>query len=409
MTTLSASARDFRTMGVIGIAHMFSHFYQFALAPLFWLMQPDLNVSFIQLGTLMTVLFVTSGLLQTPAGFLVDRIGARPVLLTGLFLMSASTAAYGFAPGYKTLFALSIIAGIGNSVFHPADYSLLNATIRRSWLGRAYSVHSIGGYIGFGLAPVLTTYLAAGFGWRAATIAIGLVGIAFSLGLLAWRHDPVAEGLGDDRASAPGDDGIGVLLRPQILLSFAFFVVLAMGLIGLQSFTTTALVERWSVSLETAGVMLSLFLFATPAGILAGGIAADRVTSHDSTAGVAFIFSGLAVLVIPLFSPGEIGIAAALLASGLLFGFGLPSRDLFIRSMTPAGSSGRVFGFVYGGLDTGAAITPVVFGFFMDMGRPAWIFVFSGLFILGSSAVVKLTSLVARRRSAQATASGTGA
>lgn len=386
-------------MGVIGVAHMLSHFYQFALAPLFPLVAPDLGVSFLQLGTLMGVLFVTSALLQTPAGFLVDRTGGRPVLFGGLFLLSAAVTGYAFAPNFETLIVLSVIAGIGNSVFHPADYSLLNAYVSKGWIGRAYSVHAVGGYIGFALAPVSVTLLAGPLGWRNSVAAVGIAGIVIGILLFLWRAESESDSESPEQTEAPAtpDSGISVLLQPQIILAFLFFLVLAMGLIGIQSFATTALVEGWSLSLETAGAVLSVFVFTAPIGIMLGGYAADRMPTHHTTAAIAFIGAGLCIAAIPLLGLEGLTISAAFLLAGLLFGFALPSRDMFIRSMTPKGASGRVFGFVYGGLDTGAAITPILFGLFMDQGKPRWVFLAAGLFIMGAALACKIASIAAAR------------
>lgn len=399
MSVLGASRQDTQVMGVIGVAHMLSHFYQFALAPLFPLVAPDLGVSFLQLGTLMGVLFVTSALLQTPAGFLVDRIGGRPVLFGGLFLLSAAVTGYAFAPNFETLIVLSVIAGIGNSVFHPADYSLLNAYVSKGWIGRAYSVHAVGGYIGFALAPVSVTLLAGPLGWRNSVAAVGIAGIVIGILLFLWRAESESDSESPEQTEAPAtpDSGISVLLQPQIILAFLFFLVLAMGLIGIQSFATTALVEGWSLSLETAGAVLSVFVFTAPIGIMLGGYAADRMPTHHTTAAIAFIGAGLCIAAIPLLGLEGLTISAAFLLAGLLFGFALPSRDMFIRSMTPKGASGRVFGFVYGGLDTGAAITPILFGLFMDQGKPRWVFLAAGLFIMGAALACKIASIAAAR------------
>jgi FSR family fosmidomycin resistance protein-like MFS transporter len=396
MSVLGGTRRDRQIIGVVGIAHLLSHYYQFVLPPVFVLIAADLGVSFIALGSMMGVLFLTSALCQTPAGFLVDRIGGRPVLFSGLFLLASATTGYAFAPNYETLIALSIVAGIGNSVFHPADYSMLNARVSPKWMGRAYSVHSIGGYLGFALAPASVALLAGALGWRMAVGAVGIAGIVIGILLCLWRGDEdTSEDASGTAKSAVKGLGATILLRPQILLSFFFFVVLAMGLIGLQSFATTSLVAGWSMSLETAGLALSVFVFAAPVGILIGGYVADHMPSPHTTAGIAFAGAGLSILAIPLLGLGGVGISAAFLAAGLLFGFGLPSRDMFIRSMTPKGASGRIFGFIYGGLDTGAAITPVLFGLFVDHDKPQWVFIAAGLFIISAAMVCKITSIVA--------------
>jgi MFS transporter, FSR family, fosmidomycin resistance protein len=398
MSVLGATRRDTQIIGVVGIAHLLSHYYQFVLPPVFVLIAADLGVSFIALGSMMGVLFLTSALCQTPAGFLVDRIGGRPVLFIGLFLLASATTGYAFAPNYETLIALSIIAGIGNSVFHPADYSMLNASVSRAWMGRAYSVHSIGGYLGFALAPVSVTLLAGPLGWRMAVGTVGAIGIVIGILLFLWHSDEdcIEEAASSTKTTASGL-GATILLRPQILLSFFFFVVLAMGLIGLQSFATTSLISGWSMSLETAGVVLSVFVFAAPVGILIGGYVADHMPSPHTTAGIAFASAGLCIASVPILNLSGLAISGAFLAAGLLFGFGLPSRDMFIRSMTPDGASGRVFGFIYGGLDTGAAITPILFGLFVDNDKSRWVLLAAGFFIISAALVCKITSIVATR------------
>ena len=95
---------DVQVMALIGVAHGISHFFQLVLPSLFPLLKDDFQVSYAELGAVMTVFYITSGLLQTPAGFLVDRIGARAVLLGGLGLYSIAIALYGLAPGFWMLF-----------------------------------------------------------------------------------------------------------------------------------------------------------------------------------------------------------------------------------------------------------------------------------------------------------------
>ena len=73
--------QDARTIGLIGVAHGTSHFFHLLLPPLFPLFIRDFGFSYSELGLLVSTFFVISGIGQALAGFLVDRVGARPVLL----------------------------------------------------------------------------------------------------------------------------------------------------------------------------------------------------------------------------------------------------------------------------------------------------------------------------------------
>src|SRR3546814_5669710 len=91
---------------------------------------------------------------------MVDRFGARVVLLLGFVMLCGSSIADGFAEGYWMLVPLVMLAGLGNSVFHPADFSILSSSVRESRLGRAYGIHTLGGNLGWALAPVSVLALA---------------------------------------------------------------------------------------------------------------------------------------------------------------------------------------------------------------------------------------------------------
>jgi MFS family permease len=387
-SAIATHRRDIQIMGAIGIAHFFSHFFQLVLAPLFPLISTDLGISNVELGLLVSVFFVASAGFQTPSGFLVDRIGARPVLIGGLGMMSVAVTLYGFAPNYQIMLVLMFVAGAGNSVFHPADYSLLNDAVNPKLIGRAYGVHSIGGHGGFAMAPLVMATLGIWLGWRDALMVAGLSGIVVAIILFALGKD-FFQG-SRERKPTTGPEtikaGIAILMQPTIIGFFLFFVILAMGLIGMQNFTPTALVMERGLSLVAAGGAISAFLIGAPIGVLVGGIMADKYTRHqDIAASSAIICVGIVVLSVTLFNLAGLFLYAAFSIGGLLFGIALPNRDMVVRSATPEGASGRVFGFVYGGLDTGAAITPVLYGWFLDQQHPSWVFLFSGcLFFLAA-------------------------
>ena len=401
MTTAAPAplSRDARVIGLVGSAHVVSHFYQLALPPLFPILRDDLGVSYAALGLLSTVFFVASAVAQPAMGFLVDRIGARRVLIAGIGLLGLSCLMMGFAPTYPAFVVLAVVGGVGNSVFHPADYSILTASVSEERLGRAYSVHTVGGNVGWTLAPIVMIALAAAVGWRGALISIGVAGLALAA-FLAWRgsllrDESDARGRSDAAgggASRPA--GFAFLLDVSILASFVFFVFLAMGQFGIQSFSVTALNAVYGVDLALAGSALTAYLAAGAVGTIAGGITADRVRDPGMIVAVAFVIAAPVFVAMGGLDLPFPAMFAGLVLTGFAMGAAMPSRDLIVRRATPAGATGRVFGFVYSGLDVGGTIAPVLFGAFMDAGRPDWLYHAVALLILAAVGSV----LVVRRR-----------
>ena len=108
-----ALRQDVRTIGLIGVAHGTSHFFHMLLPPLFpWFIQ-DFGFSYSELGLLVSVFFVISGVGQALAGFLVDKVGARPVLFFALSCFVLAGVAAGLAQGYAGLMLAAGFAGFG--------------------------------------------------------------------------------------------------------------------------------------------------------------------------------------------------------------------------------------------------------------------------------------------------------
>jgi len=395
----AALRRDLRVMSLIGGAHFFSHFYQLVLPPLFPLLKEEFGVSYAALGVVSAVLFIASGLAQAPAGFLVDRFGARAVLLGGLGLCSGAIALTGAAHSYWVLLPIAVAAGLGNAVFHPADYAILNASIHPTRVGRAFGVHGITGNIGWAAAPPAAVMLAAVFGWHAAVTMLGAAGLAMTLFLASQRgaivdHRKPAAHLPPTRLV----DDMKLFLAAPILLIFAFFVLSSMALIGVQNFSPPALMALQGVPLSFATGALTAFLLAAAGGTFVGGFLADHTRRRDLVLAMGLLLSGLFFLVLVIGQLPSVVIMAAFIASGAALGSVGPSRDMVIREATPIGSAGKVYGFVYSGLDLGAAVTPPLFGWLMDRGEPRLIFV--GVAVLSVLSIATVTRL---RRAAPAT------
>lgn len=376
--------QDARVITLVGLAHGISHFYHLILASLFPFLKPAFDLSYAQLGLLMTVFFVVSGVGQAMAGFVVDRVGARSVLCAGLALLGTAALVLSFAPSYAVLLAGSMLAGMGNAVFHPADYTLLNQRVSKERMAHAFSVHGITGNLGWAASPVFLAGIAALAGWRVALLCAAALPFSV-LALLymqrdALRSDPKPK---TGQAASHGnaqDSAFGFMKLPAVWMSFGFFFLIAVALGGIQSFSSVTLVALYGMSLASAMTAYTAYMLASAGGMVIGGFLAARTTRHDRTIALAFTFSALMALLMGMaVVPGWM-VIVLMGAIGLGAGVAGPSRDLLIRAAAPKGATGRVFGVVYSGLDTGLATGPLLFGAMLDRGHPGWVFAGIALF-----------------------------
>lgn len=401
MTTaaIAAPASEARVLSLIGIGHFLSHFYILCLPPMLPLLAREFDVGFALLGAALTGYAWVGGVLQAPVGAALDKIGARQMLAAGLALNAAAIAAMGFAETFWQFAALAVLAGVGNSVFHPVDYAIIAAKVAEKRLGRAYSLHTFSGFFGGGVAPLAVVFLAATFDWRVAFISLGALGVLAALVILAQgdalageTQTPRAE---DGRASqAPKS----VLLSAPVLLYFLFLATygLATGGIGSQGVVTMTLM---GLADETgAAQVLSAYQFAIAAGILAGGVLAERYGRHGLTAAVCLLGAAALLVLPPALSPTGMLLFAIFIGSGFGFGAVLPARDLMVRAITPPGASGRVFGFVFVGLSIGSGMAGVMFGAMVDAGYYDWVFPTAGALLVVAVLITTAAQIAANRR-----------
>lgn len=368
------TADDLRTIGLIGLAHGLSHFFQLVLPPLFIFMIAEFDVSYTELGAVMTVFFVTSGLAQAAAGFVVDRFGARIVLIAGLAVYCTAILLFGLLPSFWMFVPVAMLAGLGNSVFHPADFAILNATVNQSRLGRAYGVHTFGGNLGWALASAFMLLVAGVAGWRVALFAAAAIGFAVLALLIANWNRLRDESPDKPVAAASGAPATGLLplLTTPVMLCFGYFLLLSTALIAVQNFLPATLNALHQTPLAAAGTALTGFLLGAAAGVLVGGWLADRSHRHDAVIALGLAASALLFVLIGAAALPFAPLVAAATAAGFLSGVTTPSRDMLVRSATPPGATGRVYGFVYSGLDAGSALAPVTIGLMLDHGEPRW-------------------------------------
>lgn len=391
--------RDAKVIALISAGHFFSHFYLLALPPLFLFLQRDFGVSYVALGLAMTAYNLVGGVIQAPVGFLVDRIGARLLLLLGFGLNAAAVTLIGAVDSYWMLVLLAVLAGIGNSVFHPADYAIMSGTVSEAKVGRAFGIHTFAGFFGGSVAPVAMGLMAALWGWRAALIAAGALGLV-TLAVMAansavlGRAAPGRKGGGQAAVNDGGGArrGWSLLLTPAMLLFFALFCAVTFTTSGIYVFTINGLIDLHGTPYTLANAALTAFLFLSALGVLLGGYLADRIGRHDVVASVALLVAAAAILVPVLTVPSPAMLVLAMAVSGLAFGTVQPARDMMVRAITPGSEMGKAFGFLSVGMSLGSSVSPLLFGWFMDSGRPDAVFLAAALFML----VTLLTALAGR-------------
>ena len=382
---LRRRASDVRVIGLISLAHGSSHFFHLILPPMFPWLKAEFGFNYAELGLLMTIFFVVSCIVQASSGFLVDRIGARPVLFAGVGLLSLAALTYSQSNSYAILVLGAVIAGCGNGVFHPVDYTLINHKVSPPNLPYAYSVHGVAGYLGWAAAPASMVGMTTLFDWRIAFLTASALEVLILLILWLSRErlvDDVQarrdESQASHAASNPGAAPLstfGFLRLPAVWLCWIFFFFSMAATTGLQSFAPTALFEIYEISVSSGNYYLTLLSMGGAGGMLLGGYLATRLKVPERIITMCFTVNiVMGLLLATGLVPKEI-IVLAFVVIGLGLGIAAPSRDLMVRSATPSGSSGRVYGIVYSGIDLGAALSPLIFGIFLDGGLPKLLFV----------------------------------
>lgn len=392
----------------ICITHLVSHMHMLVLPvlmPVMLLAHDD--ISFIEFGLAISVFNIVSALIQAPVGFFVDRIGPKRVLIGGLMLGSLSFLSLGFFHHYYWLVIAMAIAGVANAVYHPADYAILSRNITEGRMGRAFSLHTFSGYLGFAITPTLMLFVADYISINAAFMVSGLIGLLAVIILLPKAREDIAKQKNakqqtdlvkqDDSAQstvAQASEKSKVsaniqptsvkipLITPAIFLMLVLFFLLSLSGGSIQNFSVSALVTGYNVSLTDANVALTAFLVFGAVGVLVGGHLADYTERHGLIAASALVVTAVIALLLALLNISSMLIITVLIGlMGFLSGIIAPSRDMLVRSVAPKGAEGRVFGIVSTGFNFGGTAGPIIFGWILDNDYPHAIFGCTAIFM----------------------------
>ncbi|HTT48417.1 MAG TPA: MFS transporter [Pseudolabrys sp.] len=372
-----------RIVGVVSSAHFVSHYYIIILAPLLPFVRADYGVSYTEIGLALAAFNIVSAALQTPAGFLVDWLGARILLIGGLVIGAGAFTIVGLTNSFWLMVAMFALAGVGNTIYHPADYAMLSHHVPADRIGQAFSVHTFAGMLGSAVAPPSLLMMQSLWGWRGAFVGAGVIGFAVAALLMAVRDHaefkPSAAARDKDTAAPLG---WRILLAPAILLNLVFFVLLALISGGTYNFSVVAFGALFGTPVTVANAALTGNLLLSAIGVLIGGLLVGRTTRHGLVAALGLAGIALFTLLVAEFDVGTVALIAAMSAAGLCSGVIMPSRDMIVREVTPPGSFGKVFGFVTTGFNIGGIISPLIFGAIMDHGSPKLVFIMVATFSL---------------------------
>ncbi len=387
------SGQQARTLTTISLVHLVSHFYWLALVPLLPSLTTLLGASYLELGLAITIMNAVSALIQAPVGFLVDRFGARLLLLTGAIVGALGFILLALVPAYPALIIAAVLIGLGNCVYHPADYSILSAEIGADRMGRAYSIHTFSGYLGFAVAPPIVLLFLWMGGPRFALAAIGITGLLLCLPLIPGLLNERRQSRAPKTASTQKTSALALLTASVVALTVMFTLVnLSTGM--MQTYMVAAVADLLALPQSIGAAALTLFFVALVTGVLVGGFVADRASSVGVVALGGFGLAAAFALAIPLLTPGA-GVTLALIgATGFCAGLIMPSRDLLVRKASPPDAVGRVFGIVTTGFNFGGMLSPLIGGALIDGQAPAWIFYGSAGFMLMTVA----TAIAVERR-----------
>ena len=385
---LNSWQKDASVIGLVGLAHASSHFAHLLLPLMFPVFMKTFDLSYSELGFLMTVFFVVSGVGQACAGFVVDKLGARPVLFVAVLLLAIGSFVVSLAESYPMLMAGAALLGLGNCTFHPVDFTILNQKVSAPRLGYAFSAHGLTGNLGWALAPVFMVGISTAYDWRTAYMCAALLYVAIFL-LLLWQRASLHAEVVTHRAESVAVGSLDFLKIPVVWWCFAFFFLSTMTLAVVQSFSVSILQAMYHVTFEAATFTLTAYMLCAAAGMFVGGFVAARWQRHTDRVVAGCMLAGAFLMAVC--GSGLLGADMTmfvLATTGLAIGVGGPSRDMMIKKATPKGATGRVYGMVYSGLDVGFAVSPLVFGVFMDHG---WF----GATLLGAAFVLLLSVWVA--------------
>ena len=349
----------------------------------------DLGLSRTDIGLMGTVFAWTYAVMQLPAGWLIDRLGAKRIFTGAMALWSAATVMTGAVTAFPALLASRVVLGIGEAPCFPVFAKLTSVWFPRAERSLAAGLWDSSSKFGPAIAPVVLVGLLAAFGWRPLFFIAGGLGLLYAVAFAVFYRDPEREsrlgqaeramiaaggGLVEQRASVPLATW-AALFRTGTVWSMigGYFCTIWIWNIFLV-FLPLFLIDRFHLSLSQLGLYAAIPWLGGAVGEIASGYLgkqmvdwgiASPIDTKRRTILVAALFTAVLVAFLPMAQ--SIGTAIALMTAALFLISAITgsawalSADVAPPGMTASVGAIQNFGGYFGG-----ALSPALCGFIVD-------------------------------------------
>jgi FSR family fosmidomycin resistance protein-like MFS transporter len=374
MTTIAAEAppeSTFREVWLISAGHMMTHWYPATFYLLLPLIGKQLDLSFSQIGSILTCQFAAGALSNIPGGMVVDAIGRKGLLMAvALSWIGLPYLVMGFSHSYWMLLVCAALVGIGNNLWHPTAIPLLARKFPRR-RGLVVSIHAMGGNLGDAVAPLVVGAMLTVFSWRDVVVMNVVPGLVASFLLLLSLGRIDEEGPDADRHAAEGRGAVGTFAAVRLLFSNRTVVMLSLGS-AVRAMTAMTLLTFLPVFLLTDLGYTEAWVGGCLFALQAAGFAAAPITGHlsDRMGRRSIIMSSMLMSAVVLLFMAFAGRSPVFVLFVAFLGFFLFAiravLQAWLLDATPAHMGGTSIGILFGAQAAGAAIGPLIGGVLAD-------------------------------------------
>lgn len=339
--------------------HMLNDIMQSLLTSLYPLLKDNYALDFVQIGLLTFAFQVTASLFQPAVGLVTDRWPMPFSLPAAMVSTCAGLFTLAFAGSFPFLVLGACLIGFGSAIFHP-EASRVARLASGGRHGLAQSFFQVGGNTGTAIGPLLAAFIVIphgqqSLGWFTLIAVTGFIVLSW-VSVWYMRHRRANAGRKPASRTLP-------LPRSTVIWTLAILVVLTATknayLASLSSYFTFYAIDRFGVSVQSAQLMLFLFLGASAAGVFFGGPIGDR---YGSRAVIWFSILGVIpfALLLPYANLFWTGVLVVLI--GFIFSSAFSAIVVFAQELVPGRVgliAGMFFGFAFGFGGIGAAVLGV--------------------------------------------------
>jgi MFS transporter, FSR family, fosmidomycin resistance protein len=366
----AATKTTWAVLVAISFCHMINDIMQSLLAAIYPLLALEFSLSFGQIGLMTFAFQVTASLLQPVVGLVTDRRPLPQSLPIGMGSTLVGLLLLALAQSYGGLLVGAMLIGVGSAVFHP-ESSRVARLASGGKFGTAQSLFQVGGNFGSALGPLLAAFIVVPLGRPsvAAFAILALLGMVILNRVGLWYGTLARASAAQGRAVASHG-----LSRQRVAWSIVVLAVLTFSknayTASISSYYTFFLIERFDLGIEAAQQMLFLFLAATAAGVMLGGLIGDRFGPL-----VVIWASILGVLPFTLILP-HVGLVATGVISvviGVIIASAFPAIVVYAQNLLP-GRVGLVAGIFFGFAFGMGGIAAAILGVLADIRGIVWVY-----------------------------------